>query len=206
MTIVAGEQQTMNFYMNVGAKAKDVIGRGLYLEIAQIEEQHGTHYESLLDPNCTWFEMLAMHEYNECYLYHSMMEQEVEPRVKKIWQMHLEQELEHLRLAGEAMKKYEKRDPQELFPSAFPKPIIFQSNIDYVRDVLAKQINYNALETEFLPPDKFPHDGRYGAYQSTVNAEEVPSELVIEQHRQKMGGEYRQEIQGQHPIKEYRLQ
>ena len=205
MTIVAGEQQTMNFYMNVGNKAKNQLGRGLYLEIAQIEEQHVTHYESLLDPNRSWFEMLALHEYNECYLYHSMLEQEVDPQVKKIWQLHLEQELEHLRLAGEAMKKYEKRDPQELLPANFPKPVIFQSNIDYVREVLTKQTDYNALETEFLPPEKYPRDGRYAFYQSTVNADEVPSEIVIQQHRQKMGGEYRQEIDGPHPVERFRL-
>ena len=207
MTIVAAEQQTMNFYMNVGNKAKDMLGRGLYLEIAQIEEQHVTHYESLLDPNCTWFEMMVMHEYNEVYLYHSMMEQEVDPNIKKIWQMHLEQELEHLRLAGEAMKKHQKRDPQELFPTPeLPKPILFQSNIDYVRDVLADQVDYNALETEFLPEDRFPGDGRYGTYQSTVNAGGVPSELVIQQHVQKFGGEYRQEIQGPHPVERFRIQ
>jgi hypothetical protein len=206
MTIVAAEQQTMNFYMNVGNKAKDKLGRGLYLEIAQVEEQHVTHYESLLDPKSTWYEMMVMHEYNEVYLYHSMMEQEVDPRIRKIWQMHLEQELEHLHLAGEAMKKFDKRDPQELFPSpGLPKPIIFQSNIDYVRKILETQVDYNAFETEFMPADRFPKDGRYGFYQSTVNADEVPSELVIEQHVQKFGSEYRQEIQGQHPVERFRI-
>lgn len=207
MTIVAAEQQTMNFYMNVGNKAKDMLGRGVYLEIAQIEEQHVTHYESLLDPNCTWFEMMVMHEYNEVYIYHSLMEKEVDPRIRQIWQMHLEQEIEHLRLAGEAMKKFEKRDPQELFPKAtLPAPIIFQSNIDYVRDILATQADFQAVDTEFVPADRAPTDGRYGFYQSTVNASAVPTELVIQEHIKKLGSEYRQELQGPHPVERFRLQ
>jgi hypothetical protein len=206
LTILAGEQQTMNFYMNVGNRPQETIGRGLYLEIAQIEEQHVTHYESLLDPNATWFEQLLLHEYNEVYLYHSMVQQEEDERIRKIWEMHLEMELEHLRLAGEAMKKYEKRDPEELLPAELPEPTLFQSNIDYVREILAEQTDFNALETEFLPPDRFPGNGRYGAYQKVVNAEEVPSELVIAQHVQKMGGEYRQELQGPHPVERFRVQ
>src|SRR3954447_14271517 len=43
MTIVAGEQQTMNFYMNHGTDFIEPIARGLYAEIALIEEQHVTH-------------------------------------------------------------------------------------------------------------------------------------------------------------------
>jgi hypothetical protein len=205
MTILAGEQQTMNFYMNIGNRPQETVGRGLYLEIAQIEEQHVTHYESLLDPNASWFEMLLLHEYNECYLYHCMMEQEVDQRIRKIWESHLEQEIEHLRLAGEMMKKHEKRDPEELLPGKFPKPTIFQSNIDYVREVMERETDYNALETEFLPPDKFPGDGRYGKYQDAVNGTEIPSELVIQQHMKKMGSEYRQELQGEHPVERFRL-
>ncbi|MBE0595714.1 MAG: hypothetical protein IH614_00430 [Desulfuromonadales bacterium] len=206
LTILAGEQQTMNFYMNVGNRPQETVGRGLYLEIAQIEEQHVTHYESLLDPNASWFEMLLLHEYNEVYLYHSMLQQEEHPRIKKIWEMHLDQELEHLRIAGEMMQKYEKRDPQELLPPELPEPTLFQSNIDYVRDVLARSTDFNAFETEFLPPDKFPSDGRYSAYQKVVNASDVPSELVIQQHMQKMGKEYRQELQGPHPVERFRMQ
>lgn len=47
LTITAGEQQTMNFYMNVGNRIPDMMGRALYQEIAMIEEQHVTHYGSL---------------------------------------------------------------------------------------------------------------------------------------------------------------
>ena len=45
LTIVAGEQQTMNFYMNIGNTYETELGRALYAEIGQIEEQHVSHYE-----------------------------------------------------------------------------------------------------------------------------------------------------------------
>ncbi len=205
MTIVAGEQQTMNFYMNVGNRPQEMVGRGLYLEIAQIEEQHVTHYESLIDPGASWFERLLLHEYNEVYLYHSMLEQEEHPRIRQIWETHLAQELEHLRLAGELLRRYEKREPEELLPDELPEPTIFQSNIDYVREVMDRQTDYNAFETEFLPPEEYPRDGRYEAYQETMNAGEVPSELVIQEHQQRLGGEYRQEIRGPHPVERFRV-
>src|SRR5436305_1235463 len=68
MTITAGEQQTMNFYMNHGPDYMEPIARGLNLEIAMIEEQHVTQYESLLDPLVSMLEDLVFHKYNEVYM------------------------------------------------------------------------------------------------------------------------------------------
>lgn len=64
LTITAAEQQTMNYYMTVGNIPTDPLARALYLEIAQIEEQHVTQYESMQDANTTWAQQLVMHEYN----------------------------------------------------------------------------------------------------------------------------------------------
>jgi hypothetical protein len=72
-------QQTMNVYMNVGNRQTDMVGRGLYQEIALIEEEHVTQYGSLEDPRLSWFEMAVLHEYNECYLYWSCMQSEIPP-------------------------------------------------------------------------------------------------------------------------------
>ena len=83
MTIVAAEQQTMNFYMNHGADWIEPIARGLYAEIALIEEQHVTHYESLLDPLDSWLKQLVFHEYNEVYLYWSMLQNEDDTRIAR---------------------------------------------------------------------------------------------------------------------------
>ncbi|MGA7270984.1 MAG: hypothetical protein WB239_07910, partial [Acidimicrobiia bacterium] len=169
-TIVAAEQQTMNFYMNVGNRPEDMLGRGLYLEIAQIEEQHVTHYESLADPSASWFERLVLHEYNECWLYHSLTQNEPDPRVKKLWQQHLEMEIEHLRIACELMKEKDRKDPEAMLPKQMPDPFRFESNIDYVRKIMAEQTDYNAKETEFVPGDKLGADSNYQKYQKAVNA------------------------------------
>ena len=37
-----------------------------------------------------------MNEYTECYLYYSCYEDETDERIKKIWEMHFEQEVAHL--------------------------------------------------------------------------------------------------------------
>ncbi|MBR2053867.1 MAG: hypothetical protein IJ968_03120, partial [Clostridia bacterium] len=64
--ITAAEQQTMNYYMNVCATYPNTPGRALYREIGMIEEQHVSHYGSLMDPKATWLENLLMHQYTEC--------------------------------------------------------------------------------------------------------------------------------------------
>lgn len=56
LTIMAAEQQTHNYYMNVGPLFSDPMARLLYAEIASIEEQHTTQYESIIDPTEGWLE------------------------------------------------------------------------------------------------------------------------------------------------------
>lgn len=48
MTLTAGEQQTMNFYMNVGNTLPEGYPRDLYQEIAMVEEEHVTQYGELI--------------------------------------------------------------------------------------------------------------------------------------------------------------
>jgi hypothetical protein len=97
-TIVAGEQQTMSYYMNVGNRQEAALGRALYQEYAQIGEQHISHCESLADPRETWLERLLLHEYNECYLCYSFVQEEPDDRIRTIWQNLLDCEIEHLPL------------------------------------------------------------------------------------------------------------
>jgi hypothetical protein len=202
LTITAAEQQTMNFYMNVGNRPTNPVARALYLEIAMIEEQHVTHYESLLDPTMSWAAMEAAHQYNECYLYYSFLQQEEHPRVKQMWETHLAMEIEHLRLACELVKQVDARDPAEFLPREIPEPVLFQSNKEYVRQVLADQVNLTANLADFVPMDELPEDHRYRQYQSAVNAGGfIPSEAVIEEHKKAMSGqEYRLNTEGPHPV------
>jgi hypothetical protein len=202
LTLVAAEQQTMNFYMTIGNRNMEPLARGLYLEIGMIEEQHVTHYESLMDASASWFEQLILHEYNECYLYHSFMIQETDPRLKQLWELHLNMEIEHLRVACDLMKQYEKRDPADFLPAKLPEPVLFQPNKQYVRKVLAEQINLTANRTEFVPIEQLPKDHSYYQYQKAVNSEDIPSQEVISKYISKKGKDYRDETEGEHPVLE----
>jgi hypothetical protein len=200
-TITAGEQQTMNYYMNVGNRFTDMLSRGLYAEIAMVEEEHVTHYESLNDPTESWFEMWVMHEYNECYLYHSFMNGEPDPRIKAVWERHLYEEIEHLRIACEMMRQYERKDPVEMLPGELPEPVIFQSNIDYVREILATQTDYTQHEMQFMPLSEVPDKSRYEMYQRMVNDGMgfIPSQRVIENIIRDNRQDYRIE-KSPHPV------
>src|SRR4051812_14671262 len=75
-TIMAAEHQTHDYYMNVGPTFSDPLARQLYAEIASIEEQHVTQYESIVDPNETWLEKWLLHEAVEVYNYYGCVESE----------------------------------------------------------------------------------------------------------------------------------
>ena len=96
LTVMSAEQQTMNFYMTIGNRPMEPLARATYLEIGQIEEQHVTQYESILDPSMSWLENLVWHEYNECWFYYSFMQQEPDPKAKALYELHLNMEIEHL--------------------------------------------------------------------------------------------------------------
>ena len=200
LTVMSAEQQTMNFYNTIGNRFVEPLARGLYLEIAQIEEQHVSHYESILDPDCTMLENLAFHEYNECWIYYSFMQEETDPKVKALYELHLAMEIEHLRIACELVKKIERRDPEEFLPKAIERPMQFKENKEYVRQVLASQVDLTAKETEFVPISSLQPDDRYFAYNGTVNAGWVPTEDVIAQTIESRGEEYRLETEGPNPV------
>lgn len=196
LIITAGEQQTMNFYMNVGNTYHNDLGRQLYLEIAMIEEQHVSQYGSLLDPNATWLENLLLHEYTECYLYYSFYRDELDPHVKSIWELHLEQEISHLHKAVELLNQYEKKDWQQVIPGGeFPKLLQFHDTRDYVRQVLNDQICLTANRENFAPVDQLPQNHEFFIYQRRVNSDvnAVASHNVIVQHQEKFNVDYRAE-------------
>jgi hypothetical protein len=201
MTIVAAEQQTMNFYMNHGTDWVEPIARGLYAEIALIEEQHVTHYESLLDPLDTWLKQLVFHEYNEAYLYWSMLQNEEDRRIKAIWDLHLAMEIGQLRAACDLLRRFEGLDPEEILPSEFPDtPVTFEPNKRYVREVLASQVDLRADGLQYVDDADLPSDHRSRRYREVVNAGGNPSEMVIEETRQARGREFRDETEGENPV------
>src|SRR5256885_4912616 len=81
LTILSAEQQVMIYYMNVGPQYMEPIARQLYQEISLIEQEHVTHYESLLDPGENWWERLVLHEDYECRLSHPLPPQATDPPI-----------------------------------------------------------------------------------------------------------------------------
>ena len=159
MIITAAEQQTMNYYMNVTPFACSEMGRKLYQEIALVEEEHVTQYESLMDPNATWLEMLLWHEYCECYLYWSCYVTETDRYVKSLWEENLEMEINHLHKAAELLKKYEGKEWQEVIPCGdFPAPISLHENIEYVRNVLGNTVQFTSKKEEYVRVESLPVD------------------------------------------------
>lgn len=176
LTIVAGEAQTHNYYMNIGPLFSDSLARQLYAEIASIEEQHVTQYSSMLDPSETWLEQWVLHEATECYNYYSCLEQETNHHVKQIWERFLDYELGHFNLACDMFKQYDKRDPAEIITTDFAAPLEFRSQRDFVRKVLGGEVNLRTMGTQFVPLDQESELSRQ--YRDKLNAEGSPSESV----------------------------
>jgi hypothetical protein len=203
MTIVAGEQQTMNYYMNHSAEFVEPIARGLYSEIAMVEEQHVSHYESLLDPLDSWLQQWVFHEYNEVYLYWSMLQTEQDPRINALWELNCNMEIGQLRVACEMLRKYEGMEPVEILPPALPDtPVTFEPNKQYVREILASQYTLRTDETDYVPLEDLPKNHRYFAFQERMNGQGVPSEIVIDEERAEHDVDYRDETDGTNPIPE----
>lgn len=198
LIITAGEQQTMNFYMNLGNTYQNDLGRQLYLEIGMIEEQHVSHYGSLLDPNATWLESLLLHEYMECYLYYSFYQDEQDANVKSIWEMHWQQEVAHLHKAAELLQKYEGKQWQSVIPGGeFPALLQFHDTRDYVRSILGSQILLTANREGYAEVGALPDSHEFFAYQNRVNHDinAVASHVVIEHHQKQYQTDYRSEAQ-----------
>ena len=195
--ITAAEQQTMNYYMNIGSFYHSDLGRKLYAEIAMIEEQHVTGYGSLMDPSSTWLESWVMHEYTECYLYYSCYQDESDSYIKKVWEEHFEQELTHLKIASDMLYKYEGREWEQLFVggSDFPSLIKLKANKEYIREVM-KTVRNTGYKEITVKIDDLPDKADFFKYQRQVNSSinKVPSHNVIEKRIKKHKEDYRFEI------------
>src|SRR5436190_8922025 len=122
LTIMAGEHQTHDYYMNVGPTFADPVARQLYAEIASIEEQHVTQYESIIDPDETWLEKWLLHEANEAYNYWSCVQSEINPRVKAVWERFLDYELGQFHFVADLFEEMEGRDAAEIISEKVTQP------------------------------------------------------------------------------------
>ena len=201
--ITAAEQQTMNYYMNVANLYASPLGRKLYNEIAMIEEQHVTGYGCLKDPCMTPWECLLMNEYTEAYLYYSCYEDEKDERIKKIWEMHFEEEVAHLHEAAELLKAYEGKVWQQVLPEGgeFPELLKLRPQKEYIREIL-KSVRLTGIEEGWEELEKVPDTFRYFSYNAKINGNPimVGTHVVIDKAISSFKQDYR--IQNtEHPIK-----
>ena len=180
-TIVSGEQQTMLYYRSHGFMFQDGLARRLYAEIAEIEEQHVTQYELAGDPRMTLLEHTALVQMNEAYNYYSAMQTETDPRIRKIWEELLHDEMEHVYLANDLLHKYEGRDLRDILKADNIAPlIVFEPNKDYINAVLKEQVDLQPFNMRFVRMRDLPDYWKSFEYQRKVNAGGVPSEIVTQ--------------------------
>lgn len=189
LTIMAGENQTHDYYMTIGPMFADPIARQLYAEIASIEEQHVTQYESIIDPDETPLEKWLLHEATEVYNYFCCHQYETNPRVKAIWERFLDYELGQLQFVAGLFKKMENRDPAEVLPKSLPEPIEYRSHRQFVREVLSKEVDLRASGTQFIDKGKEGADSPSRQYRDHMNSAGSPSEIVAAGYRWEPGTE-----------------
>ena len=181
LTVLSGEQQTHNFYAEHGFMYGDHVLRETYAEIKDVEEEHVTMYESLIDPSETMFEKLLIHEFTEVCNYYTCLEDEVDDEIKKYWEIFLDIELGHLQIAANIFKKYENRDPEEVIGSEIIIPCRFKSQKPYVQKVLEREVDKRlAPEGKYYnSTDEIPDDWASYPVQERVAEISAPSENCI---------------------------
>ena len=177
ITLVGGEYQTHDYYMNIGPIFADPLARQLYAEIASVESQHITHYGSMLNPDESPMEKLLLAEACEVWNYAGCLAQESNPRVKAIWEKFLDYELGHFQAALQLFKDTERRDPQTVLGNGKLPPFIkFESHREFLRKTIAKETSLRKNGTQFVEENE---EGTSSiGYREAVNADGSPSTVV----------------------------
>jgi hypothetical protein len=110
-------------------------------------------------------------------------------------------ELEHLRIACELMRQNDSREPESVVPPELPEPVTFEPNKEYLRELLATQVDLTTLGTGYV---REAHE-RFVAMQEKLNgAEPPPSVRVVDTNIALTGRDYRLETEGPHPVEALR--
>jgi len=183
LTLLSGEQQTHNFYAEHGMMYANDDLRRIYGEICDVEEEHVTMYEALIDPTETFWEKLLVHEFTEVCNYYNCYQDEIDENLKLIWEEFLAYEIGHLHVAAELFKKNENRDPEEVIGEEIVLPCHFESQKPYVAKVLDAEVDKRMDGTEdkmgYSKMDELPDDWNSYDVQEIVNGDGAPTEQVI---------------------------
>ena len=179
-TLVSGEQQTHNFYAEHGMMYANDDLRRTYGEICDVEEEHVTMYESLIDPNETPLEKLLLHEFTEVCTYYNCYKDEENDKLKPIWEEFLAFELGHLQIASDLLKKHEGRDPEEIIGNKVILPCHFEEQKEYVTNILENEIDKrHDGKGGFTTIENLPEDWASYRIQEIENGKGAPTEQTI---------------------------
>jgi hypothetical protein len=131
----------------------------------------------------------VLHEAAEVYNYHGCAEQESNPRLKALWERFLDYELGQLHVAIEHFQRLDGRDVAEILPTELPDPIPIESQREFVRKVLAGEVDLRADGTQFV--DKSQEPQRSIDYREQLNSAGSPTEQVADGYRWRPGTELR---------------
>lgn len=188
LTVLSGEQQTHNYYAEHGMQYGNELLRETYAEIKDVEEEHVTMYESLIDPAETLYEKLLLHEFCEVCNYYNCYIDEKHPTLKGIWEEFLAIEIDHLKTSAKLFEKYEKRDATEIIGEEVVLPCHFEEQKKYVSKVLNKEVGKRlASNGEYLYVNELPEN--WGSYpiQEIANKDGSPSEITIRAIKEQKG-------------------
>ncbi len=180
LTLVSGEQQTHNYYAEHGFAYGNETLRETYAEIKDVEEEHVTMYESLIDPTESIYEKLLIHEFMEVCNYYTCLRDEVDEKLKLVWEEFLAFELGHLKVAAELFQKRENRDAEEVIGTDIVIPCHFESQKDYVKNILLNEIDKRlGTDNDYSKIDKLPEDWASYDIQKAVSKDGSPTEMTI---------------------------
>lgn len=180
LTLVSAEQQTHNFYAEHGFMYGNTDLKRLYAEICDVEEEHVTMYETLINPNESMYEKWLIHEFCEACCYYNCYKDEENERIKQIFEEMFMMEIEHTKIAAEIFETHEKRDAQEIIGDKLIDTCHFESQKDYVEKILKKETNKRIdIDGSYNTVDNL--DDTWASYdiQKKTCAKGAPSEQAI---------------------------
>lgn len=180
LTLVSAEQQTHNFYAEHGFMYGNTDLKRLYAEICDVEEEHVTMYETLIDPTESMFEKWLLHEFCEASCYYNCYKDETDTRIKQIYEEMFMMEIEHTKIAAQMFEKHEKRDAQEIIGSEIIEPCHFESQKEYVEKIMKKETNKRVDKNgSFNTVDKLDDSWASYAIQEATSKDGAPSEQAV---------------------------
>ena len=188
LTLISAEQQTHNFYAEHGFMYANTDLKRLYAEICDVEEEHVTMYETLVDSSETMLEKWLIHEFTEVCNYYNCYTDEVDEKLKMIWEEFMQMEIAHLQAAAEVFKKHEKRDPEEIIGTELILPCHFESQKNYVTKVIEEEVDKRLGENaDYLKVAELPESWTSYKVQQDVSKDGAPSEQAIRLSMQSVG-------------------